>query len=62
MGLGWDGMVGYLLGPTLRAPYGANKETKQKLNTDIYKTENKPRRKSGLPCVISLLPPILFQS
>ena len=27
MWMGWDGLdwVGYLLGPTLRAPYGANK-------------------------------------
>ena len=24
MDLDWDGMVGYLLGPTLRAPDGAN--------------------------------------
>ena len=41
----WDGLDGYLLGPTLRAPYGANnnryakcrKEAlRQKLNVGIF--------------------------
>ena len=35
VGLGWD-WVGYLLGPTLRAPYGANKSGTQLKKNDHH--------------------------
>ena len=38
MWMGWDGMGwdGYLLGPTLRAPYGANKSGTQLKKNDHH--------------------------